>query len=104
MEDILDLYERPLEPGEGKVCVDERPYQLLADVQPPIPMEPEQPARQDYTYQRNGTCNLFVILAPEQGWRDVGGHRAADEGGWGPFAGPIGRRGFPGCSEDSPGL
>ncbi|MEM2567081.1 MAG: IS630 family transposase [Candidatus Bathyarchaeia archaeon] len=71
MEDILDLYERPLGPGEMKVCVDERPYQLLADIRPPLPMEPGQPAREDYTYERKGACNLFVVLAPDLGWRDV---------------------------------
>jgi hypothetical protein len=71
MEDILDLYERPLEPEEVKVCVDERPYQLLADIQPGLPIAPGYPAREDYTYKRKGTCNLFVVLAPEKGWREV---------------------------------
>jgi len=64
MEDILDLYERPLEAGEGKVCVDERPYR------PGLPMRPKRPARQDYTYERQGTCNLFGVLDPDRGWRD----------------------------------
>jgi hypothetical protein len=71
MEDILDLYERPLEAGEVKVCVDERPYQLRADTRPGLPMKPKRPARQDYTYERQGTCNLFVVLDPDRGWRDV---------------------------------
>jgi hypothetical protein len=71
MEDILDLYERPLEPEEVKICVDERPYQLLADIQPGLPIAPGYPAREDYTYKRKGTCNLFVVLAPEKGWREV---------------------------------
>ncbi len=58
MEDILDLYEKPMEPGEVVVCVDERPYQLVADVRPPEPLRPGRPARQDYTYERRGgaTC------------------------------------------------
>jgi hypothetical protein len=43
MEDILDLYERPLEAGEVKVCVDERPYQLRADTRPGLPMKPKRP-------------------------------------------------------------
>jgi len=71
MEDILDLYERPLEAGEVKVCVDERPYQLLAAPRPGLPMKPGRPAREDSTYERRGTCNLFVVLAPDRGWRDV---------------------------------
>lgn len=71
MEDILGLYERPLEPGEVKVCMDERPDQLLADIRPPIPVQPGQPAREDYTYERKGIRHLFVALAPEPCWRDV---------------------------------
>jgi hypothetical protein len=71
MEEILDLYERPLEPGEVKVCVDERPYQLLADIRPGLPMKPGYPAREDSNYERKGTCNLFVVLDPDRGWRDV---------------------------------
>lgn len=95
MEDILDLYERPLEPGEVKVCVDERPYQLLADIRPPIPMEPGQPAREDYTYERRGTCNLFVALAPEQCWREVRvtEHRTKEE--WGHFLVWLADEAFP---------
>lgn len=71
MEDILDLYEQPLEPGEIKVCIDERPYQLLGDLQPSLPAAPGRLAREDYTYERKGTCHLFVVLAPDLGWRAV---------------------------------
>jgi hypothetical protein len=52
-------------------CVDERQYQLLADHRPGLPMQPGSTVREDYTYERRGTCNLFVVLAPEKGWRDV---------------------------------
>jgi DDE superfamily endonuclease len=34
-------------------------------------MEPGQPAREDYEYERNGTANLFMFLAPFKGWRHV---------------------------------
>src|SRR3954453_14972035 len=30
-----------------------------------------RPARQDYEYQRNGTCNLFLVCEPLRGWRHV---------------------------------
>jgi hypothetical protein len=53
------------------VCVDERPCQLLEDKQDPILPEPDQPKRVDYQYERNGTCNLFVVFQPLQGWRHV---------------------------------
>jgi hypothetical protein len=71
MEDVLDLYEEPDDPKRPRVCFDERPCQLLAEVQEPLPMEPGQPARKDYEYRRNGTCNLFVFTEPFQGWRHV---------------------------------
>jgi hypothetical protein len=34
-------------------------------------MKPGRPGREDYTYERKRTCNLFVVLAPEKGWREV---------------------------------
>jgi hypothetical protein len=36
-----------------------------------IPAKPEQPARCDYEYERNGTANLFMMFAPLEGWRHV---------------------------------
>jgi hypothetical protein len=30
----------------------------------PIPMKPGRAARVDYEYERNGTANLFMLLAP----------------------------------------
>lgn len=83
MEDILDLYEQPLPEGEVVVCADERPYQLVADVRPGEPVAPGRVARQDYTYERKGVYNLFVVLAPGRGWREVvvTEHRAKED--WG---------------------
>lgn len=95
MEDILALYERPPEPGEVQVCVDERPYQLLADRQPGLPLEPEQPARQDYTYERKGICNLFVALASEKGWREVRVTEHRTKAEWGRFLLPLADEAFP---------
>ncbi len=85
MEDILDLYERPPASGEVKVCVDERPYPLLADARPGLPMAPGRAARQDYTYERKGVCNLFVALAPDQGWREVRVAERRTKEEWGRF-------------------
>jgi hypothetical protein len=71
MEDVLDLYAEPLDPVRPVVCFDERPYQLLADVRPPLPVRPDKPARIDYEYHRAGTCNLFLAVQPLAGWRHV---------------------------------
>ena len=71
MEDVLDLYEEPDDPTRPRVCFDERPCQLLEDVQQPLPPKPGQLAREDYEYRRKGVCNLFVYVEPFTGWRHV---------------------------------
>lgn len=71
MEDVLTLYEQPYDQQFPVVCIDERPCQLIEDKQPPQPPQPGQPKREDYQYERNGTCNLFVAFQPLQGWRHV---------------------------------
>ena len=71
MEDVLDVYQRPPDEQRPLVCLDEASKQLVADVTPPLPMRPGQPARQDYEYERRGTANLFMLFAPLAGWRHV---------------------------------
>ena len=34
-------------------------------------MQPGEIARQDYEYERNGVCNLFLAIEPLRGWRSV---------------------------------
>lgn len=71
MEDVLDLYAEPYDPKRPVVCFDERPYQLLGEKYEPLPMEPGQPQRVDYEYERQGRCNLFLMFQPLRGWRQV---------------------------------
>ena len=71
MEDVLELYAETPDPRRPRVCLDETPYQLLADVYPTQPPAPGKAARQDYEYARQGTCNLFVLFQPEAGYRHV---------------------------------
>ena len=71
MEDVLDLYAEPADPTRPVVCFDERPVQLVAETRAPLPPEPGRPARHDYEYRRNGTCNVFAVLEPHTGWRHV---------------------------------
>src|SRR5262249_29821944 len=71
MEDVLDLYAEPYDGRYPVVCFDACPYQLVGEVQVPLPASPGQPPRYDYQYQRNGTCNLFIFFAPGEGWRHV---------------------------------
>jgi len=67
MEDILALYEKPLNPQEPVVCVDEKPVVLHQEVRPPQPMQPGRVARRDGEYRRGGTANVFCGVQPKAG-------------------------------------
>jgi len=71
MEDVLDVYCRPLDPARPLVCFDETSKQLVGEVRAPRPVAPGQPARYDAEYERRGTANLFLWTAPLLGWREV---------------------------------
>lgn len=71
MEDVLDVYTRPYDPQRPQVCLDEASRQLLGDPTPPLPLAPGQPVRQDYEYEREGVCNVFLVSEPLVGWRHV---------------------------------
>lgn len=71
MEDVLDVYKRIKDTSHPLVCMDECPKQLIGETRPPIATEPGKPERFDSEYVRNGTCNLFMFVAPLLGWRRV---------------------------------
>jgi hypothetical protein len=71
MEDVLDVYARPLDERFPVVCMDEKPYQLLGQVRAPLPVAPGRAARHDNEYVRQGTCAIFVFTRPLAGWRRV---------------------------------
>lgn len=71
MEDVLDLYAEEVDPLRPLVTFDERPVQLLSEVREPLPCQPGQPRRQDYEYQREGTCKVFSFFAPHEKWRHL---------------------------------
>lgn len=71
MDEVLDLYERPYNPEEPVVCVDEKSKQLLAPKHPNLPVQPGKSCQVDDEYERQGTRNLFVAVEPLAGWRQV---------------------------------
>jgi hypothetical protein len=71
MEDVLEVYHRPVDPARPLVCFDESGKELQQHVRLPQPGVPGRPARIDTTYKRGGMANLFLACAPHQGWRDV---------------------------------
>jgi hypothetical protein len=71
MEEVLGVYTLPYDPEMPLVCLDESSKQLVPETRTPLPMEPGQPQRVDYEYERNGTANMFMLFAPLEGWRHV---------------------------------
>jgi hypothetical protein len=71
MEDVLHLYNLPLDEKRPVVCFDEMPVQLLGEVVAPLPMKEGQSLRFDYEYEREGTAVLLVAFEPLTGKRIV---------------------------------
>ncbi len=71
MEDILHLYSMPVNKQRPVVCFDELPVQLLGEVVAPLAMKTGKPKREDYEYERAGTCSLLVAFEPLTGRRLV---------------------------------
>jgi len=67
MEDVLAVYEKPYNPAQPVICVDEKPVVLHADVRPPSPAKPGKPAKQDNEYERRGTANIFGAVESKTG-------------------------------------
>ncbi len=64
MYDLLALYARPYDPREPVICLDEKSKQLLRQTRRPLPARPGTAAKEDYEYERAGTCNIFVAVEP----------------------------------------
>jgi hypothetical protein len=71
MEDVLAVYARPRDPSRPVVCMDEKPYQLVAHARDPIPAVPGRDRREDSEYVRCGSCSIFCWAEPLAGWRRV---------------------------------
>ena len=71
MEDILDVYQQPRDPRRPLVCMDEQSKQLIKETRTPRRTAPGHPARVDYEYERAGTANVFMFVAPLEGRRHV---------------------------------
>jgi DDE superfamily endonuclease len=71
MEDVLDVYERPVDARRPVIGFDEKPGQLIRHVLQPVAPRPGQLKRQDSEYARCGTAHLFGWVEPLSGRRDV---------------------------------
>jgi DDE superfamily endonuclease len=67
LEDVLELYEKPLNQAEPVVCLDEKPVTLHKDVRAHKPAAPGLIAKRDSEYERCGTANVFCAVEPKAG-------------------------------------
>jgi len=70
MEQVLQVYGRPLDPKHPVVCMDEQPKQLIRETRQPITTTGGEP-RIDHEYIREGVCDVWMFVEPLGGWRDV---------------------------------
>jgi hypothetical protein len=71
MEDVLEVYKRPLDDKRPLLCMDEMPKQLLIETREPLPVTLGKPARQDYEYKRGGVADVFMVFEPLVGKRYI---------------------------------
>jgi hypothetical protein len=71
MEDVLTVYQRPMDPAHPVICMDETSKQLVGETRVSLPVAPGQPQREDYEYERRGVANLFLFCEPLTSWREV---------------------------------
>ena len=69
MEDVLEVYQRPYDPLNPVVCIDETNKQLVEETR--IPCQPGQPEKVDSEYVRKGVVDVFMICQPLAGKRDA---------------------------------
>jgi len=70
MENVLDVYERPYDPLYPVVNLDESPKQLISEVRQSY-MDSHGVTHQDYVYAREGVAQMYMIVEPLGGRREV---------------------------------
>lgn len=68
---LLALYKEAYDASQPVVCLDEKSKQLLRDSRKALPAKPGKTEKHDYEYSRQGTCNIFVAIAPKMAKRVV---------------------------------
>ncbi len=71
MLDVLDVYQRPYDPNNPVICLDEKSKQLIKTQSKLASSDGYKIKRKDYEYERCGTVNLFVAVEPKAGKRTV---------------------------------
>jgi hypothetical protein len=71
MEDVLEVYTRPYDERRPLIGMDEGGKTLQAQTHDPVLMQTGKVEREDYEYEREGTCSLFVAVEPLSGQRII---------------------------------
>ena len=82
MEKVLDVYQQSYDERHVLVCMDEASKQVVADVEPALPMCPGHPRRVDHHYERKDVRALFMFFDPLRGWRRVSSRRSRTRADW----------------------
>jgi transposase len=69
MEQVLQVYCRPIEREHPVVCMDESSVQCVKEVRSRLAGRPGDVERYDAEYERNGVAHLLQFYAPFIGWR-----------------------------------
>lgn len=68
---ILKIYQQKPDNRYPLICMDEKSKQLLENTRDPIKAKPGKREKYDGEYERKGTCNIFVVVAPKTGKRVI---------------------------------
>lgn len=69
MERILWLYSLPYDEEFPVLCCDERPCFLIGEIVQALSMKAGQPRRENYAYEKKGSCALIASIEPLTGVR-----------------------------------
>ena len=69
MERILWLYQQPFDAEFPVLCFDERPCFLIAEIVKGLEMKAGKPKRENYAYEKKGSCALLCSIEPLTGER-----------------------------------
>ena len=95
MERLLDVYAEPYDDRHVLICMDEAAKQILADVEPALPMTPGQTRREDHHYDRRGVRSIFLFFDPLGGWRRVAGRDSRTRVDWAKEVAELLERDYP---------
>lgn len=70
MEEVLDEYKQPYDEKNPRVCLDESPKQLISQVKD-VYKDTKGVEHTDYEYKREGVVDIYMIVEPLGGRREV---------------------------------